>query len=86
MSVIAIDLNTFEAGYTVYHWIEDRATGYHCPSKEDIANFVPEFCFNHKITKVMINGIPEEAHELAMQIYHTNSMSYSENNLEIEVI
>ena len=82
MSVIIVDLNTFECGYTVYH-NEER---YKCGSLEDIANFVPDFCFNHNIEKVLISGLPEQANKVATKIYRSNAMKYSENNLEIEVI
>ena len=86
MSVIAIDVNNFALGYTVYHYQDSTAQQFMCPTFEDIAEFVPEYCFNNNISKVLINGAPEFAHELATMIYRNNFANYAERNLEIEVI
>lgn len=86
MSVIVIDLNAFSLGYDVYYYKNDKADKYHCSSLDDIATFVPEFCFSHNIPKVLISGIPEMAHELATKIYRVNTAEYANKSLEIEVI
>lgn len=82
MSVIIVDISSFEYGCTVYH----EKDKYNCSSVESAIDFVPDFCFTHNISKVLISGLPEQAHEVATKIYRANTMKYSENNLEIEVI
>ena len=69
MSVIAIDINNFCLGYELYHYNDGAVEKIHCNSFIDIAEFIPEFCANHKVSKVMIQGNPAKGHELLiMQI------------------
>lgn len=86
MSVIAIDINNFCLGYELYHYNDGTVEKIHCNTFEDIASFVPEYCYNHNVKKVMIQGNPVEGHELATMIYRNKSANYAENELEIEVI